>query len=63
MREEVISVDRAVPASRKEILLWLLTGGRKGRLFTAKKIKMSKWCPAHIMCRSARTEISKEDEL
>ena len=63
MREEIINIDKAIPASRQEVLLWLLTGGKKGRLFTAKKTQMSKWYPIHtdLRCRCATTVISSED--
>lgn len=53
LKYEDVVYEMAAPARKLEILLWLLTGGRKGKLFIRETKDFRKWMapPSHTNCR------------
>lgn len=48
----------AVPARKRDVLLWLVSAGKYGRLFVAGKTEFTRWeSPTHINYRCVQTPI------
>lgn len=62
LKTETVVFDKAVPAPKLQVLIWLVTGGRRGRLFERKKTEATKYSspPTGINCRCAPVFISGE---
>lgn len=64
IRREIVPFVAAEPAPFGQILLYLLTGGRWGRVYQ-RRVEMRKlWHvpPDHINCRCVQTPITKEKD-
>lgn len=55
---EDVKYDMAVPAKRLDVFLWLMTGGKKGKLFVRKTKDFKKWTPPKSFnCRCVAVKI------
>ena len=59
LKTETVHFDKAVPAPKMQVLLWLVTGGRRGRLFEREKTEAIKYSspPVGINCRCTMVPI------
>lgn len=48
---ENVTYEMARPATRLQIIVWLLTNGRKGKLFVKKQESFRRYTIGHINCR------------
>ena len=52
IKVDQVLISMAEPAPKWQVVLYLLTGGRKGRLFQEKVVSMKLYAaPEHINCR------------
>jgi len=63
MRFEDVVYEMAVPAKKLDIIIWLLTGGKKGKLFVRESKTFKKWYPDHVNCRCTSAPIIEEDRF
>lgn len=59
IKTETVVFDKAVPAPRLQVLLWLITCGKKGRLFEREKTEAIKYSsiPVGFNCRCVTVPI------
>lgn len=64
LKTETVVFDKAVPAPKLQILLWLVTCGRRGRLFEREKTEAIKYSsqPVEPNCRCVMAPIIDDDE-
>lgn len=61
LKYEEVVYEMAVPASRIEIVVWLITFGKFGRLFVRESKHFRKWMPGEdINCRCVFKTLTKE---
>ncbi len=62
MRSEMIHITKAVPAKRLDIIKWLITGGKYGKLFVPKIEPMTKYhADLDVNCRCSFKPITVKD--
>lgn len=63
LKTETVVFDKAVPAPKLQILLWLVTCGRRGRLFEREKTEAIKYSSPTdgINCRCVTVSIIDTD--
>lgn len=63
IKTETVHFDKAVPAPKMQVLLWLVTGGRRGRLFEREKTEAIKYSsqPDVFNCRCVTVPIIDAD--
>ena len=64
MNYKDIPYDVAVPSSKLKILLWLITGGKKGELFIKEQKTVRQWFGPkdQINCRCVQVPLTKKGE-
>ena len=65
MRTEEVTYDMAEPAARGQIILWLISFGKKGKLFVRKRTKYRAYLAdldtRTVNCRCKSIELSRRD--
>ena len=62
IKAEVVVFDKAVPAPRIQVFFWLVTGGKRGRLFERKNTEAITYTPpTGFNCRCASTPVIVEE--
>lgn len=63
LKAETVVFDKAVPAPKLQVLLWLITCGTKGRLFEREKTEATKYSSPQdgINCRCVVVPIIDSD--
>ena len=59
IKTETVVFDKAVPAPKLQVFLWLITSGRRGRLFEREKTDAIKYSspPVGLDCRCVTVPI------
>jgi hypothetical protein len=58
---EEVTYEMARPATKLQILIWLLTNGRKGKLFIKKSESFRLYTIGHVNCRCATSPIKDDN--
>lgn len=63
IKTERVAFDMAAPAKWHQVALWLITNGRRGKLFISKREEFNKFiAPTSINCRSVMAPVIKGAE-
>lgn len=70
IKTEIVAFDVAVPAKKLDIIAWLISGGRFGKLFVREKLEVKKFFPpksfncrcSHLSVEGKNIQETKNDQ-